>query len=499
MERVLKIVSALFLMFALLNSVSALSAVPEKISYQGRLSDVSGNPLDGIHQINFSLYDLETGGLPIWTEQQSVTVENGIFSVRLGAVTPFAGNEFENPVLYLELEIYNSDSTSWETLAPRQELSSTAYARKAANSDRLEGNSIADLDATYMRSDAGYTNSLTVGGTISVGTNTGDDDDYLQMDAGNEYLQWNEYQTRFQFSDALNVEGALTVGYRSTQPVYSVIGYGTPESGVISDINDLLVTNDLEVGGYIIGDNITSNGYVRAYGTLYVGTDTADDDDYIRMDSGYEYLRWDEDLDDDSGNGLDGGFYFSDEIVADGEISSLVDVTAAGDMVIAGTTGKFKYDTPRTRRLNIPACAFVKDDAYPNAVWNMTSSYAYTSTEGTSGYCYAYAPIYLPEGATVTGVQIQYYDNDSTLDIYVTFALRRASITSTSSQNLSYGTATSSGDSTTLRVAEDDDLAYTSIENNYNYSMYLAWNPTGLSHDLRFYGASITYTVDTVD
>lgn len=157
---------------------------------------------------------------------------------------------------------------------------------------------------------------------------------------------------------------------------------------------------------------------MRVFGTLYVGIDDTDNDDYIRMDDGNEYLRWENDLDDNIGNGLDGGFYFSDEIVANGDILSLADVRAAGDVVITGTTGEFTYDTPRTLRLNLPACAFVKDDDYPNTVWDATTSYNYTRSTGSTDYCYAYAPVYLPERATITGVQVQYYDGDAALDVY---------------------------------------------------------------------------------
>ena len=41
---------------------------PTVIRYQARLTDMSGVPLTGVHNLTFSIWDQETGGASLWTE-----------------------------------------------------------------------------------------------------------------------------------------------------------------------------------------------------------------------------------------------------------------------------------------------------------------------------------------------------------------------------------------------------------------------------------------------
>jgi hypothetical protein len=68
--------------------------VPETISYQGVLTDSNGVVLSGAHNLTFNLYDTETGGISVWGPEthQSVEVNNGIFNVILGSVTPLTAS-----------------------------------------------------------------------------------------------------------------------------------------------------------------------------------------------------------------------------------------------------------------------------------------------------------------------------------------------------------------------------------------------------------------------
>jgi hypothetical protein len=56
------------------------TVVPGAIPVQGRLTDASGNPLNGTHTLTFRLYDVDTGGIALCTDTNSVTVENGLFN-----------------------------------------------------------------------------------------------------------------------------------------------------------------------------------------------------------------------------------------------------------------------------------------------------------------------------------------------------------------------------------------------------------------------------------
>lgn len=61
---------------------------PSTIDYQGRLLDGAGAPLapgtPANYEVQFRIYDEQTGGNIVWAEKQLATVSKGLFSVRLG-------------------------------------------------------------------------------------------------------------------------------------------------------------------------------------------------------------------------------------------------------------------------------------------------------------------------------------------------------------------------------------------------------------------------------
>ena len=95
-------------------------AIPKQINYQGILKEGSAL-LDGNYPFTFRIYNDPTGGTALWTESQTITVENGLFSAHLGSVTPIAGVPFDR-VHFLGITI----GTGTE-LAPRTMLTPSAY------------------------------------------------------------------------------------------------------------------------------------------------------------------------------------------------------------------------------------------------------------------------------------------------------------------------------------------------------------------------------------
>ncbi len=86
--------------------------------------DSDGNPLNGSYDFTFSVFDVESGGIAIWTETQNgLNVAQGIFQVGLGAVTPI-DIDF-NGTFWLEIAI------DGEILSPRQLLTSIGQAYQA--------------------------------------------------------------------------------------------------------------------------------------------------------------------------------------------------------------------------------------------------------------------------------------------------------------------------------------------------------------------------------
>jgi hypothetical protein len=80
-----------FLIFLLLTTLPSVihAGIPQKINYQGYLTDAQGEPINGTVEMVFSIYDVPKEGTPLWTETQSVQVVAGVYNVLLGAKSPF--------------------------------------------------------------------------------------------------------------------------------------------------------------------------------------------------------------------------------------------------------------------------------------------------------------------------------------------------------------------------------------------------------------------------
>jgi hypothetical protein len=111
----------------------ASAEMPRLISYQGFLGSDDGTPVtDGDHDFIFRLYDADTDGTLLWTESQTVDVQEGYFDVWLGAVTAL-DLTFDLPY-WLEIEV------DTELLGTRARMTGSPYAFRAAIADSVVGN-----------------------------------------------------------------------------------------------------------------------------------------------------------------------------------------------------------------------------------------------------------------------------------------------------------------------------------------------------------------------
>lgn len=111
----------------------AFAQMPATLSYQGIVTDDSGQPIQsGTRPMTFSLYDVETGGSSIWSETQpAVPLSDGLFSVQLGTVTPIV-LPFDKPY-WLGVNIAGSGE-----LAPRTPLTPAPYSRHTLKADSAQ-------------------------------------------------------------------------------------------------------------------------------------------------------------------------------------------------------------------------------------------------------------------------------------------------------------------------------------------------------------------------
>jgi hypothetical protein len=119
-------------LLALLFALPA-AAAPTKLAQQGRVLDGDGAPLEGSHHMVFVLYDADTDGTALWTEERSADFAAGYYSIMLGEQVPLDDLLFTAESVWLELSI------DGETLVPRQEVVSVPYALRATTAEHVEG------------------------------------------------------------------------------------------------------------------------------------------------------------------------------------------------------------------------------------------------------------------------------------------------------------------------------------------------------------------------
>lgn len=107
---------------------AAGAAAPRTMSYQGVLTDVAGAIVpDGVYELDFLLYDVSTGGAPLWSETQpGVAISGGLLTVTLGAMVPL-DLPFDQPY-WLGVSVNGEIE-----LSPRMALSAAPYALSVIN------------------------------------------------------------------------------------------------------------------------------------------------------------------------------------------------------------------------------------------------------------------------------------------------------------------------------------------------------------------------------
>lgn len=111
-----------------LSPASVVASVPTGITQQGRVLDADGNAVSGDVTIVFTAYDAATDGKSLWTETQTITLDEGYFSARLGedADNAFPDDFFDGSVRYIGITIGSDDE-----LTPRERIASVPYAYHA--------------------------------------------------------------------------------------------------------------------------------------------------------------------------------------------------------------------------------------------------------------------------------------------------------------------------------------------------------------------------------
>lgn len=441
-------------LFALLILVPAMGVaqVPQTINYQGSLTDDSGNPINGAVNITFNLYDNPDTAFGLqWTETQSVTVNNGTFSVILGANT--AGNPL-SPTLF-EIPLFLSLAAGGDAeMTPRQALTAVGYAfrAKTVETDTLNALSCSAGEIPKFISgvwtcaaDNGNVGDIT-GVTAGTGITGGGTSGNVTVSADTNVVQSRVNGSCLSGSSIRTINANGTVSCEVDNDTTYTVGIGLNLSGTFISIGTGGVTGAHIATGAVGTSEIAANAIVAGH------------------------------LTDDSVG--------TNEIIADSVTESEI---AAGAVGISELS-----DLARGVGVNgsivIPAAAFQPDTETRDYV---LSSDGYIEPGNLSTILCLVAPVALPDGVLITHFEISVLDN-SIIDIG-SFELKRVTFDTGAITTL--GSAISNGASNTIRVFADSTIAAATVDGfAYAYQVSGCFiSDVTASANTRFYGARIRY------
>ena len=154
-------------------TVAAGAEVPNLINYQGILTDSGGLPVEGPHDLTFTVYDDSTAGAALWIEAHAdVDVDEGLFNVILGSVTTIPDTLFDDAGRWIGITV-DSDPE----MTPRMRITSVPWAMRAGvaeyslsggtgDSHSLDADDGTPADVVYVDSEG----RVSISGGVAVGS-----------------------------------------------------------------------------------------------------------------------------------------------------------------------------------------------------------------------------------------------------------------------------------------------------------------------------------------
>ncbi len=123
-RRVRRVIASTLAVLSMCFAWTARAEVPTSLTQQGRLFDsMTDEPVEGIREVRFALYDAEVSDVPLWEEVHDVSFERGWFSAQLGSIQPFGAEVFSGETRYLGVTVGEDDE-----MLPRALVASVPYA-----------------------------------------------------------------------------------------------------------------------------------------------------------------------------------------------------------------------------------------------------------------------------------------------------------------------------------------------------------------------------------
>ncbi|MFY0607034.1 MAG: tail fiber domain-containing protein [Cyclobacteriaceae bacterium] len=289
----LTIFQGLIFILGTILSISVSAQDSQKLSFQGYLEDAEGVPLEGEHQLTFTMYWSDTSTRPLWQEtQEKVALDNGIFSVILGS----------------EVEMYvDFDSEVWlgvqlgtdAEFSPRTQITSVPRAYSAEISHGMYGtDNVIPGKGSVGIGTIDPTEALDVRGTVKATKFVGDGSGLTNV--GGE-SPWTKSGNNISFTS-----GYISVG--NDDPIYAVDASGNIRArsaliaGSTAKDGEVYIRDISNAGkillrakgdSYLTGGNVgimnddpayalDASGNIRARSALIAGSTAKDGEVYIR-------------------------------------------------------------------------------------------------------------------------------------------------------------------------------------------------------------------------
>jgi len=220
---------------AILAAAPALAQVPHVLGFQGRLLRADGTAQSGTATVTFGVYPAETGGSALWTESQTLGLSEGYYSTFLGLVASPPEGLFDGPARWLEIRV------GAETLSPRQQIGTVAYALAAqsvnggsANVTSLKVSGQTVVDGTgRLAGNARYTAGQGISVDAAMQTIA------LQTCPAGQILQRDDSAWRCAAPSAgtvtsVSAGGPLSVANAASAPVLTISQAGASANGYLS-------------------------------------------------------------------------------------------------------------------------------------------------------------------------------------------------------------------------------------------------------------------------
>ncbi len=130
------------------------NAVPLEFTHQGRLLDSTGAPLDGSLPLRFALYDVETGGTALWSEDTTGDFTNGYYTSTLAALQAV---DFDGDDVWLGITVDGG------TELDRVKLASVPFAIRSLSADTaVSADTATNLDGGTINATSITVNGITI-------------------------------------------------------------------------------------------------------------------------------------------------------------------------------------------------------------------------------------------------------------------------------------------------------------------------------------------------